>query len=239
MPALRNAATAPSTHHLRRDPLTHALTHATGLRARTQTLGNALRLTELGARAGLVSHLTGLEKSAANRLYREVHGRPSPPGQTPFTDSWYLSDPRRMLHAAIVWRLYRKLERRGHNRGRVLIAVYETYAAMVGEPLLDVTRAAFVPQLLAMKLWQARECVGCRTLYLTRVFGESALCPGCDHYYRHHCRDCGEALTVRPHGKSQPRCDRCRREGITQGSSAGATRGRSGKRKRICATTMP
>jgi hypothetical protein len=36
----------------------------------TRTVQEAIRLTQLGARAGLVSQLTGLEKAVANRLYR-------------------------------------------------------------------------------------------------------------------------------------------------------------------------
>ena len=71
----------------------------------TQAALEAIRLTQLGARAGLVAQLTGLEKAVANRLYRQLHGRPSPPGQLPFTDSWYLKQDRRMLQATLVWHL--------------------------------------------------------------------------------------------------------------------------------------
>ncbi|HHH48366.1 MAG TPA: hypothetical protein ENK51_05710 [Gammaproteobacteria bacterium] len=49
----------------------------------------ATHLIHLGARAGLVCQLTQLEKATVNRLYRQFHGVPSPPGQMPFTDSWY------------------------------------------------------------------------------------------------------------------------------------------------------
>ena len=50
----------------------------------------AIRLIELGARAGLVHQVTGMDQTNANRLYREIHRRPSPAGQAPFTDTWYL-----------------------------------------------------------------------------------------------------------------------------------------------------
>ncbi len=53
----------------------------------TRAAQEAIRLTQLGARAGLVAQLTGLEKAVATRLYRQLHGRSSPPGQLPFTDS--------------------------------------------------------------------------------------------------------------------------------------------------------
>jgi hypothetical protein len=62
----------------------------------TRSAQKAIRLTRLGARAGLVSQLTGLEKTVANRLYRQLHGRPSPSGQQPFSGTWYLKQDRRM-----------------------------------------------------------------------------------------------------------------------------------------------
>jgi hypothetical protein len=77
----------------------------------TRAAQEAIRLTRLGARAGLVSQLTGLEKTVANRLYRQLHGRPSPPGQLPFSDAWYLRQDRRMAQATLVWQLSRRLAR--------------------------------------------------------------------------------------------------------------------------------
>jgi hypothetical protein len=75
----------------------------------TRAAQEAIRLTQLGARAGLVSQLTRLEKAVANRLYRQLHGRPSPPGQLPFSDSWYLKQNRRMAQATLVWQLSQRL----------------------------------------------------------------------------------------------------------------------------------
>jgi hypothetical protein len=49
-----------------------------------------------------VSQLTGLEKTVANRLYRQLHGRPSPSGQQPFSGTWYLKQDRRMAQATVV-----------------------------------------------------------------------------------------------------------------------------------------
>ncbi|MCB1905580.1 MAG: hypothetical protein KDI18_16095, partial [Gammaproteobacteria bacterium] len=83
-------------------------------------LQEALRLTQLGARAGLVSQLTGLEKTAANRLYRRLHGRLSPSGLMPFTDAWYLKCDQRMLHASQVWYLHKRLAGDGRSPGRTL-----------------------------------------------------------------------------------------------------------------------
>jgi hypothetical protein len=93
----------------------------------TRAAQEAIRLTRLGSRAGLVSQLTGLEKTVANRLYRQLHGRPSPPGQLPFSDAWYLRQDRRMAQATLVWQLSRRLARAEATPAQRLIDVYETY----------------------------------------------------------------------------------------------------------------
>ena len=79
------------------------------LRHRATRLNEAIRLVELGAPAGLVCQLTGIEKKSARRPYQEVHGRSSPAGQAAFTDTWYLESHRRMLDASVVWRLHQRL----------------------------------------------------------------------------------------------------------------------------------
>ncbi len=56
--------------------------------AQTTRALEAIALIRLGARAGLICQLTGLEKTVAKRLYRQLHGRPSPAGLLPFTDTW-------------------------------------------------------------------------------------------------------------------------------------------------------
>jgi hypothetical protein len=62
----------------------------------------AVKLIQLGARAALVCQLTGLTKKMVGRLYPRLTGMPSPPGQVPFTDTWYLKSNQRML---VVWRV--------------------------------------------------------------------------------------------------------------------------------------
>src|SRR5574338_698772 len=64
---------------------------------------DAAQLVELGGRAGLVAHTVGLERKTANRLYRQLRGVPSPSGQAPFTDAWFLENDLRMLHASSIW----------------------------------------------------------------------------------------------------------------------------------------
>ncbi|MCP4409798.1 MAG: hypothetical protein GY807_19050 [Gammaproteobacteria bacterium] len=145
-----------------------------------------IQLVQLGARANLVCQLTGLEKTIVKRLYRQLHGHPSPPGQMPYTDTWYLENPSRMLQAALVWRLYRRLKESERSAARVLIAVFESYTYMVIEPLLNFTRVAFVPHLITMKLWSERRCESCGTAYVSPVDESLETCPGCRRYYRLH-----------------------------------------------------
>jgi hypothetical protein len=68
---MKRELTCPSTPSLRELPAW--ITAASTL--------EAIRLIELGARAGMVHQLTGMDKTNANRLYRQIHQRPSPAGQ--------------------------------------------------------------------------------------------------------------------------------------------------------------
>jgi hypothetical protein len=117
----------------------------------SRALQEAICLSRHGARAGLVSQLTGLEKRVVNRLYRQLHGRPSPSGQLPFADTWYLRQDGRMAQAALVWQLSQRFAKSRATPARRLIDVYECYLWLVAEPLLDIMRVAFVPQLLAVQ----------------------------------------------------------------------------------------
>ena len=81
----------------------------------------AVHLIQLGARAGLVCQLTHLEKAAVNRLYRELHGVPSPQGQTPFTDTWYRENdlpPRVRLVVTVFCNPWNEREAEGDERCR-------------------------------------------------------------------------------------------------------------------------
>ncbi|MCP3971673.1 MAG: hypothetical protein GY717_15410 [Rhodobacteraceae bacterium] len=179
--------------------------------AQTSAILEAIRLTQLGARAGLVSQLTGLEKAVANRLYRQLHGRPSPPGQLPFTDSWYLKQNRRMAHATLVWQLSQRFAPLDATPARRLIDVYECYRWLEPKPLLDITRVAFVPHLVAVHEWQEQTCSQCGIRYLLPTGSVGTTCWDCQLYLRHRCRHCGTSLTVRPKGRHREICTACQR----------------------------
>jgi len=170
---------------------------------------DAIRLIHLGARAGLVCQLTKLEKSTANRLYRQLCGTPSPPGQTPFTDTWYRENDMRMLQATLVWRLHQRLVQTGRSPARIVIDVYEAYTRLVREPQLDLTRTVFVPRLVAMETWHERVCEFCGMTYLSAVDSNSAECPGCRLYHLHRCHHCGAPMDPQRRGRRRVVCGQC------------------------------
>ncbi len=171
----------------------------------------AARLTQLGARAGLVCQLTGVDKALANRLYRQIHGRPSPPGQTPFSDAWYLKSDRRMLHAAVVWRLYQRFPRTERATAQTLIDVHGIYRVIVRENLLDITHVAFVPRLVEMQLWTTRCCAHCAARYIAPVEETGTTCPGCRLYQRYRCLHCGAPAEGLRAGRRRAKCPHCAR----------------------------
>jgi len=169
----------------------------------------AVHLVQLGARAALVCQLTGLTKKVVSRLYPLLTGMPSPPGQVPFTDTWYLRSNRRMLHANVVWRLYQHLEKIGCSTSSVLIHVYEAYTEIMDAPLLTLTRAFFVPRLVAINAWYEQSCDHCGISYIGPLGNDGSTCPACAEYFKHRCRSCGNAVEYRPVGRWKAVCSGC------------------------------
>lgn len=170
---------------------------------------DAVHLIRLGARAGLISRATRLEKKTVNRLYRQLRGTPSPPGQVPFTDVWYRENDLRMLHATLAWKLYQRLALTKRSAARILIDVYQAYTLLVSESQLDLTRTVSVFQLVAMKHWHERTCRFCGTNYLSAVDSNGIACPGCRLYHRYRCHQCASPLESQPRGRRRVTCSSC------------------------------
>lgn len=66
----------------------------------------AIMMVRLGARACVVSQITGLSQLDARTIWREVMGDSSPSGQQPNDLMWYVKTPQRRSHAALLVRLY-------------------------------------------------------------------------------------------------------------------------------------
>ena len=169
----------------------------------------AVHLVQMGARAALVCQLTGQTKKAINRLYPPLTGVPSPPGQVPFTDTWYLKSNRRLLHANVVWRLFQHLGHLGRSPACVLIHVYEAYLEIVDAPLLTVTRAFFVPRLVTINAWYQQNCDHCSMSYIGSLGNGGSICPGCTEYFNHRCRKCGTAIEYHRAGSQKAACSGC------------------------------
>ncbi|WP_369157086.1 FlhC family transcriptional regulator [Candidatus Thiodiazotropha sp. LNASS1] len=169
----------------------------------------AVHLVKLGARASLVCQLTGLTKKVVSGLYPLLTGMSSPPGQVPFTDTWYLKCNRRLLHANLVWRLFQHLEIIKRTAAKVLIHVYEVYVEIVDAPLLNLTRAFFVPRLVRIKAWYEQTCDHCGMSYIGPLDNGGSVCPACKEYFNHRCRSCGGALEYHPMGRRKVVCSEC------------------------------
>ncbi len=170
---------------------------------------DAVHLVKLGARSALVCQLTGLTKQAIARLYPPLTGMSSPPGQVPFTDTWYTKNNSRMLHANVVWQLFQQFERIGCSSTHVLIHVYRAYLQIVDSPLLSLTRAFLVPRLLTINAWYKQTCDHCSTVYIGPLGSDGAICPACTEYFNHRCRSCGAAIEYRPIGRRKAACSGC------------------------------
>lgn len=175
----------------------------------TQNTLEAVHLVQLGARASLVCQLTGLTKKVVSRLYPLLTEMPSPPGQVPFTDTWYLKSNQRMLHANVVWRLYQRLEKIGRSKSSVLIHVYEFYTEIMDVPLLTLTRAFFVPRLITINAWYEQSCDHCGISYIGPLGNDGSICPACTEYFKRRCRRCGTAIEYRPAGRWKAICTGC------------------------------
>lgn len=187
-------------------------THITGniepLNQARNTL-EAVHLVHMGARAALVCQLTGLTKKVVGGLYPPLTGMPSPPGQVPFTDTWYLKSNRRLLHANVVWHLFQHLEQTGRSAAGVLIHVYEAYLEIVDAPLLTLTRAFFVPRLVSMNAWCEQACDHCDISYIGPLGNDGSICPACAEYFNHRCRSCGTAIEYHRAGRRKAVCSEC------------------------------
>ena len=171
---------------------------------------DAVRLIRAGARATLVCQLTDLPKKLVKRIYTMLRGQPSPRGQTPFTDAWYLENDLRLLHAALVWQSHKRIYRTHRSEARNMLDVYMAYRCIVDKPQLDLTRAVFVLRLIAMDLWHERQCPYCGNAFLAPSDEKHDIaCPGCRLYHRYRCYRCGSAYEARAMGRPRTVCGLC------------------------------
>jgi hypothetical protein len=169
----------------------------------------AMQLIRLGARASLVSLLTGLARKTVKRMYREYHGRPSPAGQLPFSDAWLLENDQRLGHAMLIWHLYRRMNRPARSPARLVIDVFEVYAQLARTPLLDLARTAFSIQLFAAWLWTEHQCGFCQLSFPSPTADQTTTCPNCRRYFRYRCPHCVRSQSPQGRGIQRMVCARC------------------------------
>ena len=170
----------------------------------------AMQLIRLGARASLVSLLTGLARKTVKRMYRECHGRPSPAGQLPSSDAWLLENDQRLWHAMLIWHLYRRMNRPACSLARLVIDIFEVYTQLARTPLLDLARTAFILQLFAAGLWTERACTFCELTFPAPAKCNETTCPGCRCYFRYRCPHCGASRSPKGRGtRGGEICNQC------------------------------
>lgn len=171
----------------------------------------AIALIHAGARAPLIKQLTGLPEKYVKRLYRMVTGKSSPRGMAPYSDAWFLENERRMLHATVVWQIYRQLQPMQRSLPRTLLDVLDLYHFHVRDPLLDITYVATAIQLMTTRLWHEKSCQNCALIFVAPSDDPMrTICPGCKLHQRFRCRHCGAPLTP-SHQGGRPRnsCQQC------------------------------
>lgn len=173
----------------------------------------AIQLLKFGARAGLVLQLTGLAHSTIKQLYQQIHGTPSPPGQTPFTDAWYVQSELRMLHANLIWKLDCVLKPLEPDPAARLIDTYTSYLGSVHRAILTINRAYFVPQLLLIGAWRLECCVQCNTRFIGPLEQLSHVCPACRLRSVYRCESCGKFLHQKRVGRRMRLCRECKKNG--------------------------
>ena len=170
----------------------------------------AISLIQAGARASLVRQLTELPEKYVKRLYKTMRGKASPRGMSPYSDAWFIENERRILHATVVWQLYRQLSPHHRSAARTLLDVQQLYHYHVQEPLLDFTHIATALQLMTTRLWHEKRCRECQLIFI----GPSddpmrKTCPSCKLYHRFRCQLCGAILSAYLQGRPRTHCERC------------------------------
>lgn len=170
---------------------------------------DAAILVQLGARTALVCQLTGLSRKLVSQLHIPLTGMTSPPGQVPFTDTWYLRSNQRQIHANVVWKLFQRLENVGHSSASMLAHVYKTYLAIMDEPVLSLSRAYFAPRLVTINAWYEQTCDYCNQSYIGPLDSQGSICPACVEYFSFRCRNCGSAIKSHANGRRKSACTSC------------------------------
>lgn len=131
----------------------------------------ARAMARLGARASTIAQQAGIPAGAARRLYAEVNGRCSPPGQLPASMK-YFAQPIPRVHASLFLCFFEPRLSRGLGLGEAATLAFADYAAVAGEAIeFDFERAFFLAKVFAAQQSRPgreirkRPCRKCGTQY--------------------------------------------------------------------------
>jgi hypothetical protein len=104
----------------------------------------ATTLCLMGARSVTIAGASGISDSDARELYKQIHGLPSPSGQTPHATDWYISSRVRQEESTALLLAYNAARKKLPN-GEAFIRAYKViYQLNAGNPCLDPERAYYL-----------------------------------------------------------------------------------------------
>jgi hypothetical protein len=101
----------------------------------------AERLCRMGARSVTIADVCGISNFGARELYKQIHGVPSPSGQTPQSINWYTSSRSKQEESTIFMIAYNTARKSMANGDAFARAYSFIYQWKGGKPLLDPERA--------------------------------------------------------------------------------------------------
>ncbi len=142
-----------------------------------------VRLLEMGARAVVASHLSGIPKREAVALYEAVNGERPPRGMLPSSTDWFFgTEARRVESSLLALLIHRLMQETRQPVNNLLADAFITYEKLVGKRTeIDINRAWSLARLLVSKQVKLVPCETCCTRVLALSETPRALvdCPSC------------------------------------------------------------
>lgn len=151
-------------------------------------------IIQTGARSCTAKALTGLTEVKCRSIYKEIHGEPSPPGQTPSDETWFTKTPERVFAATVFLTMFKATLKAIPNRNEAFIHSFYHYWRINGsrsikQPLLlnaeraDNLRRRWSDDTTLNRTrspHQMYACRKCRTPFLGQSGLAHNLCPICE-----------------------------------------------------------
>lgn len=149
-------------------------------------------MSETGARTCTTSIVTGADLKKCSRIYRELHKRSSPSGQTGNDDQWYIKNTERIFAGSFFLAVMEEVSQNIKSKNEAFIHAYWLFWKMMGSPDVEeqktlpfnCDRASFLmlnnknSDSLNMRSYKLYKCKICSTKFLGN--GDKDKCPFCE-----------------------------------------------------------